>query len=55
MYLGEDVKQLDEDEGGEGDAHDVHKRVVEEDDTWEHNHSTLIDWDPNPYQEGLEV
>jgi hypothetical protein len=55
VHLGEDVQQLNEDEGGEGDTHNVHKRIVEENNTWEHYDCTLVDWDPNPDQEGLEV
>jgi hypothetical protein len=33
VHLGEDIKQLNEDERGEGDTHYVHKGVVEEDYT----------------------
>lgn len=55
MHLGEDVEELDEDQGCEGDAHDVHERVLEEDDREKHDHGALEDADPHPDEEGLEV
>ena len=55
MNLSEDVQKLDENQGCEVDTHDIHKGIVEEDDTREHYHCSLIDRDPNPDQEGLEV
>ena len=55
VHLGEDVQKLNENQGSESDAHNVHKRIVEENYTWEHNHCSLVDWDPDPNKEGLEV
>lgn len=55
VHLRENVEELDENQGGEGDAHDVHEGVVEEDDAEQHYHCALVDRNPDPYQEGLEV
>lgn len=48
MDLCQNIEELNKDERGESDANDVHKRIIEENDTKEHDDCSLIDRDPNP-------
>ena len=43
MYLSEDIQELNEDQSSEGNADYVDEGVIEEDDTEEHDHCSLID------------
>ena len=40
-YLWVDIEKLCDDQGGEGDRHDVCERLIEEDQGWEHDHTAL--------------
>mmetsp|Transcript_144700 Transcript_144700/g.252232 ORF Transcript_144700/g.252232 Transcript_144700/m.252232 type:complete len:278 (-) Transcript_144700:1551-2384(-) len=55
VHLDEDHVELREDEGGEGDAHDLQEGLGEEEDDEQHDDTALVNGHPQPLEERFDA